>query len=52
MTYKNPKERNLMQTVWEKENNLVTSIFSYSNNVSFPINIEIVVCKCFQFRES
>ena len=51
------RERSLLKTLWEKEEMLVTSIFSFSNNVFSPIkdmnhhfsNYEYVMCKCFQF---
>ena len=47
----------LLKTLWEKEKLLVTSNFSFSRSVFFPlwelspifINFEIVVCKPFQF---
>ena len=46
-----------MKTLWEKEKMLVTSIFSFSNNVFYSIkernhnlsNILVIVCKCFEF---
>ena len=45
------------KTLWEKEKLLVTSNFSFSHSVFYPfgklsaifINLEIVVCKLFQF---
>ena len=47
----------LLKTLWEKEKMLVTSIFSFSHSVFYSIrkinhhfsNIQLVVCKCFQF---
>ena len=47
----------LLKTLWEKEKMLVTSIFSFSHSVFYSVkeinhhfsNIQIVVCKCFQF---
>ena len=44
----------------EEEKMLVTTIFSFSHNVLFPIkeknhhfgNIKFVVCKCFQFGQA
>ena len=44
-----------MKTLWEKEKMLVTSIFSFSQNVFYPsqnkfqyfYNIYFVVCKCY-----
>ena len=52
-----PWERELLKTLWKKEKMLVTSIFSFSHNVFYPItykfrhfsHIWIVVCKCFEF---
>ena len=49
-------ERSRLKTLWEKKEMLVTSIFTFSHNVFFPIkeklhllsNIKIVVCKYFQ----
>ena len=46
-----------LKTLWEKEKLLVTSNFSFSNSVFFPIGelsaifikFEIVICKLFQF---
>ena len=35
-TFNDPKERSLLKTLWEKENMLVTSIFSFSHNVFYP----------------
>ena len=57
LTFKNPQERILLKTLREKAKMLVTSIFSFSNNVFYPIKdrndhlgfICSVVCKCFQF---
>ena len=48
---------NLEETLWEKEKLLVTSNFSFSHSVSYPIGelfaiymkFTIVVCKLFQF---
>ena len=47
----------LLKTLWEKEKLLVTSNFSFSHCVFYPlgelsaifIKFEIVVCKLFQF---
>ena len=44
----------LLKTLWEKENLLVTSNFSFSHSVFYPLGrifiiFEIVVCKLFQF---
>ena len=55
--FKQPCIRRLLKTLQEKEKMLVTSMFSFSHNVFFPIkdrnhhfsNNEFVVCKCFQF---
>ena len=35
-TFNEPRERGLFKTIWEKEKMLVTSIFSFSQNVSYP----------------
>ena len=51
------KETFRKRTLWEKENMLVTSVFSLSHNVFYQSKIEIlflnniffVVCKCFEF---
>ena len=32
-----------MKTLWEREKMLITSIFSFSNNVSYRIKREIVI---------
>ena len=48
----------LLKTLLEKEEMLVTSIFSFSNNVFYSIKdinnyftyFYVVVCKCFQFE--
>ena len=51
----------LLKTLWEKEKMLVTSIFSFSHSVFYPIKnrnhyftniLLIVVCKCFEFGQS
>ena len=55
--FKQPKKRSLLKTLWEKEKMLVTSIFSFSLNVFYPIKdrnkhlsyIYFVIWKCFQF---
>ena len=47
------------KTLWEKEKMLVTSIFSFLNDVLYPMKgifhvfskIKFVVCKCFQFGQ-
>ena len=52
-------ERGLLETLWEKEKMLVSSIFSFSHNVFYPSqnifqnfnHISIFVCKRFQFRQ-
>ena len=49
--------RSLLKTLWEKEKLFITSNFSFSNNVFYPIGglfsifikLGIVVCKLFQF---
>ena len=54
----NPVKGCLMKIFWEKEEMLVTSIFSFSHNVfylsqnefQFFSHIKFSVCKCFQFR--
>ena len=51
------QERSLLKPLWETVKMLVTSIFSFSYNVFYPIKdrnhhfsyIYCVVCKCFQF---
>ena len=52
-------ETSLLKTLWKKKKMLVTSIFSFSNNVFYSINdrniivvVYFVVCKCFQFVSS
>ena len=48
-----------LKTLWEKEKLLVTSNFSFSHSVFYPlgkrptiwIKVEIVVCKLFQFKK-
>ena len=48
----------LLKTLWEKEKLLVTSKFSFSHGIFYPlrelaaifIKFEIVVCKLFPFR--
>ena len=57
LTFNDPQERILLKTMWKKEKMLVTSIFSFSHNVFYPIKdrnhylsfIYSVICKCFQF---
>ena len=57
LTCNDSQERSLWKTLWEKEKMLVTSIFSFSQNVFYPVKdryhylnyINFVVCKCFQF---
>ena len=34
--FKQPQNRILLKTLWEQEKMLVTSIFSFSHNVSYP----------------
>ena len=36
LTLNNPLESRLLKTLWEKENMLETSIFSYSHNAFYP----------------
>ena len=56
-TFNDPQERRLLKTLLKKEKMLVTSIFSFSHNVFYPIedrNLHLsynyfVICKCFQF---
>ena len=36
-TFNDLENRSFQKTLWEKEKMLVTSIFSFSNNVFFPI---------------
>ena len=36
-TFNDPQERYLLKTWWEKEKMLVTSIFSFSHNVFYPV---------------
>ena len=53
-------EKSLLKTLWEKKKMLVTNIFFFSHNVSYPMkdnfnnlsNIEFVVCKYFQFGQA
>ena len=57
--FNNLQERMLLETLWEKEKMLVSSIFSFSHNVFYPIkdrnhqysNGEFVVCKYFHFGQ-
>ena len=57
LTLNDPEEEDFRKTLWEKEKMLVTSIFSFSHNVFYPIryrnhcfsNLKFVVCKCFEF---
>ena len=52
-------KRNHLKTVWEKEKMLVTSIFSFSQNVFYPFKLKFqflshiycVICNCFQFGQ-
>ena len=56
-TFNDPQERGLLKTLLKKEKMLVTSIFSFSHNVFYPIkdrNLHLsynyfVICKCVQF---
>ena len=53
-------KKRLFKTLWEKEKMLVTSIFSFSHHVFYPIKdrnhhicyIYFVVCKYFQFGQA
>ena len=55
--FNDPENNHIQKTSWEKEKLLVTSIFSFSQNVfySFQRKFQILsriyfdVCKCFQF---
>ena len=38
-----PWERSLLKRLWEKEKLLLTSIFSFSNNVFYPIKTESII---------
>ena len=52
-----PLEKNLLKTLWEKEKTLVTSIFSFSQNVFYHFQNKFqfsscnysIVCKFFEF---
>ena len=52
-----PWKKPLLKTFWEKEKMLVCSIFSFSQNVFYPVigrnrhfsEIYFVCCECFQF---
>ena len=56
--YLTPRQKTL-KTLWVKEKMLVTSIFSFTHNVFYPVKYrfcrlsrhEIVICKCFQFGQ-
>ena len=54
---KTSRSTNLLKTLWEEEKLLITSNYSFTHRVSYPlgklsailINFEIIVCKFFQF---
>ena len=56
LTFNDPQERGLLKTLLKKEKMLITSIFSFSHNVFYPIkdrNLHFsynyfVICKCVQ----
>ena len=59
LDFQQSQDRSLLKTLWEKEKMLVTSIFSFSHNVFYPIKdrnhhlsyIYFIVCKCFEFDD-
>ena len=57
-TFWRPWESSLLKTLWEKEKLLVTSNFSFTHSVFYPlkelsaifIKFKIVICRLFQFE--